>query len=85
MEPTSCCASITSRGPGEQPTTSERSTRVSSKGDLKKVRRRAEGQGWRVEKRKEYWLFFPLTRTSRRAGLPAHRHPRDRLRTFSRA
>jgi hypothetical protein len=32
---------------------------MSSKGDFKKIRLRAEGQGWRVEKRKEYWLFFP--------------------------
>jgi len=32
---------------------------MSAKGDFKKIRRRAEGQGWRVEKRKEYWLFFP--------------------------
>jgi len=32
---------------------------MSSKGDFKKIRLRAEDQGWRVEKRKEYWLFFP--------------------------
>jgi len=32
---------------------------MSYKGDFKKVIRRAEKQGWRVEKRKEYWLFFP--------------------------
>lgn len=32
---------------------------MTSKGDLDKIRRRAEQQGWRVEKRKEYWLFFP--------------------------
>jgi hypothetical protein len=32
---------------------------VSARGDFKKIRRRAEEQGWRVEKRKEYWLFFP--------------------------
>jgi hypothetical protein len=32
---------------------------MSAKGDFKKVRRRAEGQGWRVEKHKEYWMFFP--------------------------
>ncbi len=31
---------------------------MSFKGDLKKIQRRAEDQGWRVEKRKEYWLFF---------------------------
>jgi hypothetical protein len=35
---------------------------MSRKGDLKKIRRRAEDQGWRVEKRKEYWLFFPANR-----------------------
>ncbi|HEY5343753.1 MAG TPA: hypothetical protein VIJ66_08875 [Solirubrobacteraceae bacterium] len=33
---------------------------MSFKGDLKKIQRRAEDQGWRVEKRKEYWLFFPI-------------------------
>jgi len=38
---------------------------MSATGDLKKIRRRAEDQGWRVEKRKEYWLFFPPDR-----GLP---------------
>ncbi len=32
---------------------------MSSKGDFKKIGLRAEDQGWRVEKRKEYWLFFP--------------------------
>jgi len=32
---------------------------MSWRGDLRKARRRAESQGWRVEKRKEYWLFFP--------------------------
>ena len=33
---------------------------MSFKGDLKKIRRRAEDQGWRVEKGKEYWVFYPL-------------------------
>ncbi len=30
--------------------------------DLKKISRsrRAEDQGWRVEKGKEYWVFYPL-------------------------
>lgn len=32
---------------------------MSAKGDIDKIRRRAQRQGWRVEKRKEYWLFFP--------------------------
>jgi hypothetical protein len=32
---------------------------MSTKGDLKKIQRRAEEQGWRVEKRKKHWLFFP--------------------------
>ena len=32
---------------------------MSTRGDFQKIRRRAEDQGWRVEKRKEYWLFFP--------------------------
>jgi hypothetical protein len=45
---------------------------VSAGGDFKKIRR-AEHQGWRVEKRKEYWLFFPphrLERVSKPAVLP---------------
>jgi hypothetical protein len=33
---------------------------VTAKGDLKKIRRGAEDRGWRVEKRKEYWLFYPI-------------------------
>jgi len=48
--------------------------RVSFKGDLKKIQRRAEGQGWRVEKRKEYWMFFPPDRGEgpcRLAGTPS--------------
>jgi hypothetical protein len=32
---------------------------VSARGDFRKIRRRAEAQGWRVQKRKEYWLFYP--------------------------
>jgi hypothetical protein len=47
---------------------------VSAAGDFKKVRRRAEDEGWRVEKRKEYWLFFPPDRSeppSRMAGTPS--------------
>jgi hypothetical protein len=32
---------------------------MSARGDFKKIKRRAEDQSWRVEKRKEYWLFFP--------------------------
>jgi hypothetical protein len=32
---------------------------VSYQGDAKKLRRDLERQGWRVEKRKEYWLLFP--------------------------
>ncbi|HEY2537641.1 MAG TPA: hypothetical protein VGI24_11750 [Solirubrobacteraceae bacterium] len=32
---------------------------MTAKGDFKKIRRRAEAQGWRVEKRKKHWLFFP--------------------------
>jgi hypothetical protein len=42
--------------------------------DLRKVRKRAENQGWRVEKRKEYWLFFPpdkLVPPARIAGSPS--------------
>jgi hypothetical protein len=32
---------------------------MTAKGDFKKIRRSAAEQGWRVKKRKEYWLFFP--------------------------
>jgi hypothetical protein len=30
---------------------------MSLRGDLKQIRKRAEQQGWRVEKRKEFWLY----------------------------
>jgi hypothetical protein len=30
---------------------------MSLHGDLKQIRKRAEQQGWRVEKRKEFWLY----------------------------
>jgi len=48
--------------------------RVSRQGDVRKIRRRAERQGWRVEKRKEYWLFFPpdpAVPPARVAGTPS--------------
>jgi hypothetical protein len=32
---------------------------MSYRGDLRKVVKEAAAQGWRVEKRREYWLFFP--------------------------
>jgi hypothetical protein len=32
---------------------------VSHRGDLRKVIRQAREQGWRVEKRKEFWIFYP--------------------------
>jgi hypothetical protein len=32
---------------------------VTARGDFKKIRRRAEDQGWRVEKRKEYLVVLP--------------------------
>lgn len=32
---------------------------MSSRGDFRKIKHRAERQGWRVQKHKEYWLFFP--------------------------
>lgn len=47
---------------------------MSYQGDLRKVIKRAEEQGWRVEKRKEYWLFFPPNRDlspARCAGTPS--------------
>jgi hypothetical protein len=46
---------------------------MSFKGDLRKITKRAEDQGWRVQKRKEYWLFFPRDRSEapcRIAGTP---------------
>lgn len=36
---------------------------MTGRGDFKKLRKRAASQGWRVEKRKEYWLFFPPDET----------------------
>jgi hypothetical protein len=42
--------------------------------DLRKILKNAEAQGWRVEKRKEYWLFFPpdgVTPPARIAGTPS--------------
>jgi hypothetical protein len=47
---------------------------MSTKGDLKKILRSAEQQGWRAEKRKEYWLLFPPDRAAtpcRIAGTPS--------------
>jgi len=47
---------------------------MSTKGDLKKIRKSAEAQGWRVEKRKEYWLYFPPHKVEgpcRIAGTPS--------------
>lgn len=47
---------------------------MSYSGDLKKVRKRAEAQGWRVEKRNEYWLYFPPSKDlapCRVAGTPS--------------
>jgi hypothetical protein len=49
---------------------------MSYRGDLRRVRQRAAQQGWRVEKREEYWLFFPPDGTSspaRAAGTPGSR------------
>jgi hypothetical protein len=47
---------------------------MSFAGDLKKIRKSAEAQGWRVEKRKEYWYFWPPDKTvspARIAGTPS--------------
>jgi hypothetical protein len=49
---------------------------MSYRGDLNKVIKRAEAQGWRVEKRSEYWLFWPPDKTispARIAGTPSGR------------
>lgn len=32
---------------------------MSFKGDFRRIRRRAEQQGWRVTESKETWLFYP--------------------------
>lgn len=43
-------------------------------GDAKKLRRDLERKGWRVEKRKEYWLLFPPDRSTtpaRMSGTPS--------------
>lgn len=47
---------------------------MSFSGDLKKIIKQAEAQGWRVEKRKEYWFFYPpdgTTAPARIAGTPS--------------
>jgi hypothetical protein len=47
---------------------------MSYRGDLKKIVKAAEAQGWRVEKRKEYWMFFPPDKAlppCRVAGTPS--------------
>ncbi len=47
---------------------------MTARGDLRKIRRRAEQQGWRVEKRKEYWIFYPPDKSlipCRIAGTPS--------------
>jgi hypothetical protein len=45
---------------------------MSCRGDLNKVIKRAEQQGWRVEKRKEYYLFFPPDKNVAPTRLPSH-------------
>jgi hypothetical protein len=47
---------------------------MTARGDFKKIRRRAEDQEWRVEKRKKHWLFFPPDRNQppcKMAGTPS--------------
>lgn len=47
---------------------------MSYRGDLKKIIKSAEAQGWRVEKRKEYWFFWPADKSEgpcRIAGTPS--------------
>jgi hypothetical protein len=49
---------------------------MSDRGDLRKIVGRARAQGWRVEKRKEFWLFFPpdgKTSPAKIAGTPSSR------------
>lgn len=43
---------------------------VSYQGDAKKLRRDLERNGWRVEKRKEYWLLFPPDGSTAPARMP---------------
>ncbi len=47
---------------------------MSYSGDLRKVIKKAEAQGWRVEKKKEYWFFYPADKSiapARVAGTPS--------------
>jgi hypothetical protein len=43
---------------------------MSLRGDLRKIRKRARKQGWRVEKRKEYWLFWPPDESEKPCRMP---------------
>lgn len=43
---------------------------VSYQGDAKKLRRNLGRNGWRVEKRKEYWLLFPPDGSTAPARMP---------------
>ncbi len=47
---------------------------MSYQGDARRLRSRLKAQGWRVEKRKEYWLLFPPDESvapARMAGTPS--------------
>lgn len=44
--------------------------RVTYQGDAKKLRARLVEQGWRVEKRKEYWLLYPPDKLMSPARMP---------------
>lgn len=43
---------------------------MSYQGDARKLRRDLERKGWRVEKRKEYWLLFPPDGSTAPARMP---------------
>ncbi|MFN8175831.1 MAG: hypothetical protein U0T02_12265 [Solirubrobacteraceae bacterium] len=55
---------------------------MSLAGDLRKIRKRAKQQGWRVEKRKEYWLFFPPDRSKSAARIAGTPSSQRSLRNF---
>jgi hypothetical protein len=55
---------------------------MSHRGDLRKIIRQAREQGWRVEKRKEFWVFYPpdgRTASAKLAGTPSSK---DQCPTF---
>jgi hypothetical protein len=54
---TRCTPPVRGRGPESRDAPAADYAAMSLHGDLKQIRKRAEQQGWRVEKRKEFWLY----------------------------